>query len=91
MATCPELIITPCRFCGAHVMSFLCYDERGHAVITCPTCGSTLYDKPYDETSEKFIKNQRSYYALAGEIMPEFKEMIHPGDRVLIGDKENGG
>ncbi len=72
-------------------MSFLCYDERGHAVITCPTCGSPLYDKPYDETSEKFIKNQRSYYALAGEIMPEFKEMIHPGDRVLIGDKENGG
>ena len=88
MTTCPELIITPCRLCGAHVMSFLCFDERGHAVITCPTCGSTLFDKVYDETSDRFIKNQRSYYALAAEVMPEFKEMIHPGDQVKIHAEE---
>ena len=88
MKGCPELIITPCVTCNAHVMSFLCYDDRGHAVITCPTCNTTLFDKVYDETSEKFIKNQRSYYALAAEVMPEFDDLKAPGDRVKIEAEE---
>jgi len=82
--SCPELIVTPCRTCNAHVMSFLCYDGRGHAVITCPTCNSTLFDKEYDETTERFIKNQRSYYALAAEVIPQFKGLTGPGDKVDI-------
>ncbi len=69
-------------------MSFLCYDDRGHAVITCPTCNTTLFDKVYDETSEKFIKNQRSYYALAAEVMPEFGDLKSPGDKVSIAEEE---
>jgi len=89
MNTCPELIITPCRVCNAHVMSFLCYDDRGHAVITCPTCNSTLFDKPYDEVTDRFIKNQKSYYALAAEVMPEFAELRMPGDHVVIAEQEN--
>ena len=87
MKGCPELIITPCITCNAHVMSFLCYDDRGHAVITCPTCNTTLFDKVYDETSEKFIKNQRSYYALAAEVMPEFGDLKSPGDKVRIAEE----
>jgi len=82
MCSCPELIITPCSACNAHVVSFLCYDERGHAVITCPTCGSVLLDKPYDEAADRFIKNQRSYYAMAADFMPEFAVLKAPGDRV---------
>ncbi|MBI5191242.1 MAG: hypothetical protein HZA22_11305 [Nitrospirae bacterium] len=88
MKACPELIITPCKTCNAHVMSYLCYDDRGHAVITCPTCKSTLFDKVYDETSEKFLRNQRSYYVLAAELMPEFRELAGPGDRVDINEGE---
>jgi len=88
MSTCPELIITPCITCKAHVMSYLCYDERGHAVITCPTCRSVLFDKVYDETSDRFIKNQKSYYAMAVEVMPEFADMKLPGDSVKIPDEE---
>ena len=91
MKGCPELIITPCKTCMAHVMSFLCYDDRGHAVITCPTCTETLYDKPYDEASERFIRNQRSYYKLAAEVMPEFRELNAPGDRVLIEEQAGAG
>jgi len=89
MNSCPELIITPCKTCNAHVMSFLCYDERGHAVITCPTCNSTLFDKVYNETSDIFLKNQRSYYALAAEVMPEFRDLKSPGDRVMIEAQED--
>lgn len=88
MKGCPELIITPCRTCGAHVMSYLCYDDRGHAVITCPTCSSVLFDKVFDEVSDRFIKNQRSYYALAAEVMPEFRDLKSPGDHVRI-EEEN--
>jgi hypothetical protein len=88
MKACPELIITPCKVCHAHVVSFLCYDDRGHAVITCPTCNSTLYDKLYNETSDIFLKNQRSYYALAAELMPEFRELKSAGDRVKLEEPE---
>lgn len=84
MKGCRELIITPCRTCGAHVMSYLCYDDRGHAVITCPTCNTVLFDKVFDEVSDRFIKNQKSYYALAAEVMPEFRDLKAPGDRVRI-------
>ncbi len=82
MKACPEHIITPCKVCNAHVMSYLCYDDRGHAVITCPTCNSVLFDRVYDESSDIFLKNQRSYYALAAEVMPEFREIRELGDRV---------
>jgi len=82
------LIITPCLACKAHVVSYLCYDDRGHAVITCPTCKSTLYDKVYDEVSERFINNQKSYYAIAVEVMPEFGHLKLPGDRVDIKEEE---
>jgi hypothetical protein len=88
MKACPELIVTPCKACDAHVMSFLCYDDRGHAVITCPTCKSVLFDKLYNEVTDIFIKNQRSYYAMAAELMPEFRELNAPGDRVKITDAE---
>ncbi|HLB24828.1 MAG TPA: hypothetical protein VJM83_00720 [Nitrospirota bacterium] len=88
MKACPELIITPCKSCDAHVVSYLCYDQRGHAVITCPTCGSTLFDKVFDEYTDRFIRNQKSYYALAAELMPEFRELRAPGDRVRIVDTE---
>lgn len=70
-------------------MSFLCYDDRGHAVITCPTCNSTLFDRVYNESSDIFLKNQRSYYALAAELMPEFREIKELGDHVKIEEQEN--
>ena len=89
MKGCPELIITPCTACNAHVMSYLCFEENGHAVITCPTCKSTLFDKVFDETTDRFLKNQRSYYALAAEVMPEFGGMKSPGDQVKIGEAGN--
>lgn len=88
MSSCPELIVTPCLTCGAHVLSWLCYDDRGHAVITCPNCRNTLFDREYDENSDRFIKNQRSYYALAAEMLPEFRELKLPGDKVLIEQPE---
>ncbi|MGA2192990.1 MAG: hypothetical protein ABSG42_06415 [Nitrospirota bacterium] len=91
MKCCPELIVTPCKTCAAHVMSFLCYDDRGHAVITCPVCNSILFDKPFDLVSDRFIKNQKSYYALAAEVMPEFRELKLPGDKVMIEEQENHG
>jgi len=69
-------------------MSYLCYDDRGHAVITCPTCKNTLYDREYNETSDRFIKNQKSYYALAAEVMPEFRVLKMPGDNVKIQEEE---
>ena len=69
-------------------MSWLCYDDRGHAVITCPNCRNTLFDREYDENSDRFIKNQRSYYALAAEMLPEFRELKLPGDKVLIEQSE---
>jgi len=88
MKACPELIIAPCRTCNAHIVSFLCYDDRGHAVITCPTCKSVLFDRAYNESSDKFLKNQRSYYALAAEVMPEFRVLKGPGDRVDIQEED---
>ena len=69
-------------------MSYLCYEDNGHAVITCPTCKTVLFDKVYDETTDRFIKNQRSYYALAAELMPEFNALKAPGDRVEISKEE---
>ena len=88
MSSCPELIVTPCLTCGAHVLSWLCYDDRGHAVITCPNCRNILFDREYNETSDRFIKNQRSYYALAAEMLPEFRELKLPGDKVRIDQPE---
>jgi len=84
MKACPELIVTPCLTCNAHVMSFLCYTDEGRAVITCPTCKSVLFDKVFDEVTDRFIMNQRSYYALAAELMPEFSRLKSPGDCVTI-------
>ena len=82
MADCAELIIAPCRGCMLHVVSFLKRD--GRAVITCGKCGEVIFDRELGEETERFIQNQRSYYAMGAEVMPEFAALELPGQGTPI-------
>lgn len=83
-ARCPELIIAPCKPCDAHTVAYLYRDDRGHSIIKCPNCEHIIFDRPPSNETDRFIKNQRSYYAIAAEVMPEFAGLEMPGDSVPI-------
>jgi len=83
MKSCPELIITPCTTCDLHIVSYL-YREEERVRIVCPKCDSTIFDRPASDETERFIRNQHSYYKIAAEVEEGFDKLEMPGDSMPI-------
>jgi len=84
MESCPELIITPCSTCDLHIVSYLYRKDDGRVQIVCPKCDSTIFDREAGDETERFIRNQRSYYAIAAEVEEGFDQLEMPGDSMPI-------